>query len=108
MQTYLKERGDLLELPDIWNAMCFNKNTQLGNSVMQGTKYEQCLSYLLSVISVHKASLFYSDVIKNFNLMANALVFITHTSSNLCIPIWLTWAFPRGRKYTGWSLLSPQ
>lgn len=46
MQTYLKERGDLLELPDIWNAMCFNKNTQLGNSVMQGTKYEQCLSYL--------------------------------------------------------------
>lgn len=72
---------------------------------MQWTKYYQCLPQLLTVISVHKAHLFYSDVIKNFNHMANALVFITCTSSNLCIPICPTWDFPRGRKYSGSSLL---
>lgn len=41
-----------------------------------------------TVTSAHKAGLFYSDVIKVFNHMANILVFITCISGNLCIPIW--------------------
>lgn len=38
---------------------------------------------------IKEVYLFHSGVIKNFNHMANALVFITHIPSCLCISIWL-------------------
>lgn len=67
----------------IYATLCVSIKILIGKLSDAGDQILPVLAYLLTVISVHKAHLFYSDVIKNFNHMANALAFITCTSSNL-------------------------
>lgn len=44
MQTYLENRDELLELPDIWNPVCLNKNMLIGKPRGAG---DQILSVLV-------------------------------------------------------------